>query len=160
MPAGRPPKPTAKLKLHNTYRADRRHADEPDPDVCIPKKPVFLKGPAAKEWKRITIELQQMKLISQIDMAALAGYCHAFGEVVRLEKQLVNDRKNCRLGDLIMGAKGGWVLNPLIKARNASWKMVLEFGREFGLSPVSRTRISTGQADDKNPFADFISNAG
>jgi len=180
MPAGRPRKPTAKLKLHGTNRADRRHADEPEPEICIPKKPAFLKGPAAKEWKRITVELHEQKLLSEMDLAALSGYCHAYGEVIKIDREIGKYKKRVEAarkklaedmtddGDIFIshhpaeylctGSKGGLVLNPLIKARNSAWELVLKFGREFGLSPVARTRISTGKADEQNAFLQHIKN--
>lgn len=218
--AGRPRKTTASIKLAGTYRSDRRHSDEPVPDVLIPAKPAILKGPAAKEWYRITKELAAQKIISHMDMAACAGYCHAFGEVVKLDKEIAKQKKeilamrklfveirrreNCgddqvisdketkrmvgfgfsqkevqsvtgakkkasdndKLIDslfymnhsaeyLVVGAKGGLILNPLVKARAAGWKMVLEFGREFGLSPVARTRISTGESKVNDEWGQF-----
>jgi phage terminase small subunit len=213
------------LKLRGTLRGDRRHADEPTPDICIPKKPSFLKGAAAKEWKRIAIELHTQKLLSEMDLAALAGYCHAYGEVIKIDKAIAKQKKDIEhvrkamlvrlrrdfgvdedqgqpdaksvegfgfgvkpVDDdvvgvkvkekkktweeeifllshsaeyLCTGAKGSLVLNPLIKARAAAWELVLKFGREFGLSPVARTRISTGNADDANPWlAKMKQNAG
>lgn len=217
-------KPTAQLKLAGTDRKDRRHDDEPVPDVCIPDKPAILKGPGAKEWYRITKELAAQKIISHMDMAACAGYCHAYGEVVKLDKEIARQKKNVVqmrkllseikaqvLGDdeavtvkqkkqlvgfgfsqkevqsvedckkkaknnsqlfeslfymnfsaeyLVVGAKGGLILNPLVKARAAAWKMVLEFGREFGLSPVARTRISTGESKVNDEWGEFDRNAG
>ncbi len=153
---GRPRKPTTKLKLHNTYRKDRRFADEPELDIAIPDCPSILKDAAKREWYRITVELCKQKLLSQVDMATLAGYCHAWGEVVKIDRSIQRQKKTYGGIYLTEGSSGNMVLHPLIRARESAWKLVLKFGTEFGLSPVSRTRISTSKVENKNPFVEFM----
>ncbi len=181
---GRDPKPTAKLKLAGTYRDDRRNSDEPTPDVCIPKKPRFIKGPAAKEWKEITELLAEQKLITLLDKGALAGYCYNFGEVEKLSKAIEKQKKITEKlrkkflekikeegGDesdvatysaefLVIGAKGSQIINPLKKALSAAFKQMDEFGRQFGFSPVARTRISTGKSEANDEWGEFDRNVG
>lgn len=155
-PTGRPRTPTSQLKIRGTFRSDRRDVDgEPTAPVAIPKKPVFLKKEAAKEWKRITPILAQMKCISQADMALVAAYCFEWGLYVTLCKEIKT------VGDMIETTINGHkISNPLVNIRNRAFKNMKEIATEFGLSPSARTRIKTepGQPAD-NPFAQFL-NAG
>jgi P27 family predicted phage terminase small subunit len=176
---GRPRLATNQKKLSGTLRKDRSFTDEPVPDVCIPKKPVFLKGPAAKEWDEVTQLLADQKLISLLDKAACAGYCYNYGEIEKLTKAIAKQKRTTEKlrraflkkikeegGDetdvatysaefLVIGAKGSTIINPLKKALSSAFKLMNEFGREFGLSPVARTRISTGKSEANDEWQEF-----
>jgi len=145
---GRPKTPTAQLKIHGTFRRDRRYDDEPMPEVGIPERPKFLKGPARKEWDRITPILLEMRCITDADMAMIAAYCFEWGLYATLAKKV-------KYVDLIVTTiNGNEILNPLYNARNRALKNFKELASEFGLSPSSRTRIkATTEPGKQNPFA-------
>ena len=155
---GRPKKPTAKLKIHGTYRSDRRYDSEPKPDVYVPERPKWLVGDAKKEWYRITPILAKMKCISEADLAMLAAYCFEWGLYVALARKVKVENLTT------VTDKGNEMLSPLLNARNRALKNFKEIATEFGLSPSSRTRVATNPSEEPdNPFVAMFnrkSNAG
>ena len=52
--------------------------NEPKPDAEIPDCPPELGPVAQKEWHRLSIELNKLRILTQLDRAALAAYCGAY----------------------------------------------------------------------------------
>ena len=151
---GRPRTPTTQLKLHGTYRADRRYENEPTSDSAVPPRPKFLKGEARREWDRITPILLKMRCISEADMAMIAAYCLEWGRYVALAKKV------SRVEDMVcVTANGNEILSPFYIAQIAALKNFQKLASEFGLSPSARTRIKTEpKPDEVNPFAKMLRN--
>ena len=143
---GRPRKPTAQLKIHGTYRKDRRYSAEPIPVVNIPSMPKYLKGEAATEWKRIAPLLAKMKCLTEWDRSLLAAYCFEWGVYVELCKKV-------KIKDLVITTiNGNKIHNPLLSARNKALSNLKEIATEFGLSPSSRTRLAVDEKEEENAF--------
>ena len=141
-------KPTRLKKIQGTYRADRDAGNEPEPTIEIPKCPTFLKGEARREWKRISVELEQLGLISQIDRAALAAYCSCWAQFAETEKLLQTD------GLTVVTPKGHVQQRPEVSIRRAALDQMKAYLTEFGLTPASRSRISlpANKTNAANPF--------
>ena len=84
--SGRKKLPTNIHMLKGTFRADRANPNEPTPDPHVPDAPDHLSTDALIEWERISHQLSKLGLITEIDMAALAMYCQAWGRLVKYEK--------------------------------------------------------------------------
>jgi P27 family predicted phage terminase small subunit len=144
---GRPRKTTKQLKLHGTFRKDRRFEGEPEPDTDIPERPKWLKGEAKKEWNRMTPLLAKMKCVTCWDRSMLALYCHWWGVYVMLA------RKIKKADDVVVfTTNGNEVQNPLFTAMNRASKNCKEAAMEFGLSPVARTRLNVEKKEHENAF--------
>src|SRR3990167_682586 len=123
------------------------------PRVEIPDCPAHLDGEARAEWERIAPHLQSLGLISQIDRAALAAYCDAWGEYVWAATRIAAlngaDRKEKRVAD-ITGERGRiWdtpsgykQISVLQQIRNRALEMLTKFLAEFGMSPSARSRVT------------------
>lgn len=133
--------------------------DEFRPEVEIPDFPSWIWPEAKKEWKRISVELERYGLVSRLDRAALVLYCQAWAKMVWAERMLTRSMKaadDARAiaeaagqeytgGDgLMVKTAGGnftyshhWVVG---KHAAAEVKRYLDL---FGLSPSSRTRVTT-----------------
>ena len=142
MPGPRP-KPTvlkiAEKKARGTL--DRPLGkNEPKPDVSIPKCPELIKGDpvAYKEWKRLSVELKRLGLITTIDLAALLCYCQAFSDLHRAVRRIKLE------GSIITTATGAIKPHPAVGQKNESMKLLRQFIAEFGLSPAARARVSVG----------------
>ena len=59
-----------------------------NPPVEIPACPGHLNEHGKKEWRRITVELEEVGLISRLDRAALSIYCQTWGRLVLAEQAL------------------------------------------------------------------------
>lgn len=91
---GRPPKPTA-LKLAEGNRGKRRaNPAEPKPNLLdrIPPPPPHLNEDGASEWRRIAHQLQELGLLTDLDLSPLVAYCASFARFLRAEQQLHKDR--------------------------------------------------------------------
>ena len=75
---GRKPKPTALKVLEGNPGGRPLNPNEPKPAKKAPRCPAWLEDEAKKEWKRMGKTLEQMGLLTEMDMAAFAGYCQAY----------------------------------------------------------------------------------
>lgn len=132
---GRKPKPTSVKELEGNPGKRALNRAEPKPPSVVPDCPEHLQGPARTEWKRITAELLKLKLIAQVDRAALAAYCMAWGDMVKATNKLKKE------GEVIISDKGGMYQNPWVSIRNSAMERVLKISAEFGMTPSSRTRV-------------------
>ncbi len=114
---------------------------EPKPIVAIPECPQHLVGPARTEWKRATVELATLKIISKVDRAALTAYCMAWGQLVQASNKLKKE------GEVIISDKGGMYQNPWVAIRNRAMDQVVKISAEFGMTPASRARVKTEEPD-------------
>lgn len=133
--------------------------DEFRPEVEIPDFPSWIWPEAKKEWKRIGFELERYGLVSKLDRAALVLYCQAWAKMVWAERMLARAMKAAdeardlaeKAGEIYTGGDGlmiktangnftyshHWVVG---KHAAAEVKRYLDL---FGLSPSSRTRVTT-----------------
>lgn len=91
----RGPKPQSnvvKLLRGNPGRRTLDLSDGVQPEVAVPSIPAHLSKEARKEWKRITVELESLGLISRLDRAALAIYCQTWARLVQAEIELEKRR--------------------------------------------------------------------
>lgn len=161
MPAGRPPKPT-KLKILTGNPGKRPLNDrEPMPAVEAPKMPAWLSRRAKDEWRRIVPILLNLGLLTRVDLAALVGYCQSFAEVEEATRIL--NREGRIIERDIYSRNGDWVgtakeLHPAVKLQHEASNRVKAFLTEFGLSPMTRTRVKTigGEKPAADPAEQFL----
>ena len=148
--AGRKKIPTKLKVLKGTQRADRINDGEPMPDPNIPDAPDFLSKDALIEWGRITAQLSKLGLLTDLDMAALALYCQAWGRIVQYEK-IVAEK-----GELYETQNGNIQLSPAMWVVNKAYEQVYKFLSEFGMSPASRAKVSVKDSGNKkDKWGDF-----
>lgn len=132
---GRKPTPTA-LKLLTGNPGKRPvNTTEPNPPSIAPDCPEHLSAEAKQEWARISIQLLDLGLLTQLDRSALAAYCQAYGRWVAAELQID------RTSEIVKTIKGNSVQNPWLWVANRALDQMKDFLTEFGLTPVSRCRI-------------------
>ncbi len=116
------------------------------PKVELPACPAFLGQMARQEWKRIAPHLRTAGLVTQLDRAALAGYCQAWGEWAQLELRCRDLLKDKGADGLIDRTPSGYrQVSALAQARDRAFDRMLRSAREFGLSPASRIQSTAGQ---------------
>jgi P27 family predicted phage terminase small subunit len=137
--------------------------DAIQPEVAIPGCPSHLLPEARKEWKRITPQLEKLRVITHLDRSALSVYCQAYGRWVQAEQKLK------ALGDdglIDMTPSGYRQISVWLQISNRAAEQMHKFMTEFGLTPSSRSRVSqaaeAGQVDlfggeqvDKSPARFF-----
>lgn len=141
-----PPRKPTKLKiLQGTTRKDRMVENEPEPENKIPSPPSHLNKTAVCEWERISVELFRLGLLSEIDRSALAGYCEAYSLWVEAceYKNEMAQKDPSNKGLLDTTSNMNVIQAPIVGIINQSRKAMKDFLVEFGMSPASRTRVSS-----------------
>jgi phage terminase small subunit len=129
-----------------------------NPEVEIPNCPKHLWPEAKKEWKRVSIELEQYGLISKLDRASLSLYCQAWARLVWAETMMTRAMNIAEAGRAAAEAEGkGWTGGDgiMVPSPNGSlvyshhWVVQRRAAQEvhwylqsFGMSPSSRGRVS------------------
>lgn len=137
-----------------------------NPRVEIPKCPLHLSADAKAEWKRLGPQLEELGLISGLDLAVFAMYCQAYGRWVFAEKRIreLNDQaersaKEIRSqgGDAPEGDARrfpGFVQKTpseyeqqsiWLQVSNKALEQTLKLASEFGLSPSMRARVTASR---------------
>ena len=134
---GRRPKPTRLKMLTGNPGKRRLNEDEPRPDANIPECPPEL-GPVARtEWDRLVDELAVLRMLTNLDRAALAAYCGAYAlwadATVQIEKY----------GAMIKSPTGFPIQSPYLSIVNRQAEIMMRIASEFGFTPASRSRIAT-----------------
>ena len=103
--------------------------------------------PTAKaEWKRLARYLHDLGIISELDRAALAAYCQAYGRWVEAERKLKETPH-------LLRTPAGYVQpSPWLAISNKNVELMHKFMSELGLSPVSRSRVSTTTSLGPKPW--------
>ena len=141
---GPKPRPDELKALEGEPNKDRYNPSRPKPPVSRPTYPAFLSGQAKAEWRRICPELEALGLLSQVDRAALAAYCQAFGRWAQAEKKLAELGKMSpdQMAFLYKTTNGNLIINPLLSVANKAAEQMHKFLAEFGMTPASRQRLS------------------
>lgn len=114
--------------------------------VQIPECPAHLNTAARGEWARIAPLLLAAGLITELDRAALAAYCQAWGEWALLEKRIKQLTAEKGADALIDVTPSGYKqVAALAQARDRALDRMLRFAKEFGLTPASRIQATAGQ---------------
>jgi P27 family predicted phage terminase small subunit len=134
---GRKPIPTRlKLMAGNPGKRPINH-NEPQPAVAFPSCPAEL-GPVARaEWERLTPELGELGLLTNLDRAALAAYCGAYALWAEATAAIH------KYGTMVKAPSGYPMQSPYIGLANRQAELMIRLSAEFGFTPASRSRIST-----------------
>jgi len=146
---GRRPKPTA-LKLREGNPGGRAlNRREPKPVISVPSCPAHLSPSAKAEWKRLAHQLETLGILNQLDRAAFAGYCQAYGRWVEAERKL-------RETPILLRTPAGYVQpSPWLAIANRQLELMHRFMGELGLSPASRSRVAAFPSLTPKPWEDF-----
>jgi len=133
------------------------------PSVEIPKAPKTLTKEAREEWERIAPHLAQLGLVSQIDRAALAAYCTAWGDYEWAERRIAELNKVARAtGDKTGDAgrigktpSGYLQISVQMQIRNRALEFMAKFLAEFGMSPAARTRVTPSDTAGQGSLPGF-----
>jgi P27 family predicted phage terminase small subunit len=146
---GRKPKPTY-LKLLNGNPGKRAlNEQEPKPEAALPTPPAELCEDAKLEWERVAPLLHQLGTLCEIDRAALAAYCQAYGRWLKAERAIaiMAERDQLTSGLMIKTTNGNPIQNSLVGIANRAMVDMVRYAAEFGMTPSARSRIA------KDPFA-------
>jgi len=145
---GRKPKPTVLKELEGNPGKRSLNEFEPKPHKRAPKCPPWLDAEAKKEWKRVAKQLEELGILTEVDMAAFAGYCEAYARWKEAEEFI------SKHGTIVKTPSGYWQQVPHVSIAQTYLKIMIKFCEQFGLTPSSRSRIVSdkGTADVNDPM--------
>ena len=163
---GRPPKPTALRLLSETPETKRkRHTfDDIQPDSAIPKTPKILTGEARKEWNRVTKQLHQYGLISELDVQVLVTYCVA----VQMRKSMYSIIQKAEIetedGQTLTGEAAYFYGRnsqtcPEYKAMTQANEQISKIASMFGMTPCSRVGMRITKPEEPSELEKMIAEA-
>ena len=123
--AGRKPKPTAVKKLEGNPGKRKLNTKELVPAKGMPACPDWLMPEAKKKWERLAKLMNQMGVLTEVDMAAFAAYCQSYARWREAQEHITSG------GSTFETDKG------------------YQAASEFGLTPSSRSRIVVGNGKVK-----------
>ena len=132
---GRKPKPTALKELEGNPGKRQLNMNEPKPIAKAPTCPKWLEDEAKKEWKRLAKKMEQLGVLTEVDMAAFAGYCQAYARWKAAEEFI------SKHGAIVKTPSGYWQQVPQVSIAQQYLKDMQKLAEQFGLTPASRSRI-------------------
>ena len=132
---GRKPTPTAIKELEGNPGKRPLNKKEPKPTKKAPPCPKWLEPEAKKEWRRLAKKMEQLGVLTEVDMAAFAGYCQAYARWKEAEEFITQHGS-------ILRTKSGYVQPvPQVSIAQTYLKIMNRFAEQFGLTPAARSRI-------------------
>lgn len=144
---GRKPTPTAIKELEGNPGKRPLNSSEPKPVKKAPSCPKWLEGEAKKEWRRLAKQMEAIGILTEVDMAAFAGYCQAYARWKEAEEFITQH------GSIVKTPSGYWQQVPQVSIAQTYLKIMNKFAEQFGLTPSSRSRI-IADADSRNNAGD------
>jgi len=149
---GRPATPTVLKVLNGNPGKRPLNQDEPKPKPVMPPCPKVLKGEALAEWERMSVKLQELGLLTEIDNAALAAYCQCYARWMQAEEFLEkysHDTNGNFNGFMIKTTSGYLQQLPQVSIAQRYAKLMSDYLGKFGLSPADRAGLVTPNAPEK-----------
>lgn len=138
-------KPAAVHRLNGTYRKDRHGGQVEAPMIGgMPDAPEAMNERARYWWSIKVIDLKDMGLLYRCDMEMLEKYCQLLAEM-DAARTIMNELTNSRADETLR--------DKLIRRHNEALRYALLMVREFGFTPLARTKLKAG--DTKPELDEF-----
>ena len=141
---GRKPKPTGIKQLEGNPGKRKLNEHESTPEKKAPSCPKWLEPEARKEWKRLAKKMEQMGILTEVDMAAFAGYCQAYARWKDAEEFISQH------GTIVKTPSGYWQQIPQVSIAQTYLKIMNKTAEQFGLTPSARSRIIADSVGKRN----------
>lgn len=147
---GRKPKPTAIKVLEGNPGKRNLNTLEPKPIAKAPRCPAWLEDEAKKEWKRIAKQLENLGILTEIDMTSFAAYCQAYARWKEAEEFISQH------GTIVKTPSGYWQQVPQVSIAQTYLKLMNKCCEQFGLTPSARSRIIDQNQDKQNDEMELL----
>lgn len=137
---GRKPVPTAMKVIRGNPGRRPLNAHEPQPQAPVDlTPPAWLQEDAKIEWADKAPMLQRLGLLTEADLDAFCLYCQTFARWKAAEKKLLE------FGMVIKSSShnGFPIVSPYLQIANKAQQQATRMLIEFGLTPSSRSRVTT-----------------
>jgi P27 family predicted phage terminase small subunit len=127
--------------MRGTFRKDRAARNEMVVPEGAPDIPEWLDKEGRAEWARVVPILEALRVLTLLDRGILANYCAAWSLCVQATRIYTRE-------GLAPKAKRGSKMarpHPMVKVATEARAQALRLAAEFGLTPSSRSRVSTAE---------------
>ncbi|WP_069649648.1 phage terminase small subunit P27 family [Caloranaerobacter ferrireducens] len=104
------------------------------------KAPKWLSKEAKKEFNRIAKELQEIGLLTNVDIDMLAAYCDAYTEYQKCTK--IIEEEGLMVEYTNKAAETNKVPHPLLTKKKQLFEQMKSIAGEFGLTPSARAKLA------------------
>lgn len=129
--------------LAGTFRKDRAPTEDVEFKLAsgVPDRPEWLTGEAAVEWDLLVADPGVARVLAKADRLGLAALCDALSTWRAAAKILASEGLTMSFEK---GEGSGLYSQqrPEVSIAHQSRKQVMDFLREFGLTPSSRSKVS------------------
>ena len=115
---GRKPTPTAIKELEGNPGKRPMNSAEPKPEKKAPPCPKWLEPEAKKEWRRLSKQLEQIGVLTEVDQAAFASYCQAYARWKEAEEFITQH------GTIVKTPSGYWQQVPQVSIAQTYLKIM------------------------------------
>lgn len=160
-------KPTHLHMIHGTYRADRANSNEPvvDPSTGAPNAPTHLNKYGKRKWSELAPLLVGGRIMTDLDWTSLEILCEVYGQYREAQYAVYHytdedgRRRKRTLAEYMEGRTAQTQTEyGAMKNAIATYKSLME---QFGLSPASRSRVSTVEQDTPaDPMTELLERRG
>ena len=113
--------------------------------------PYLARAEAKKEWKRLAKQLEELGILTEVDMTSFAGYCQAYARWKEAEEFITKH------GTIVKTPSGYWQQVPQVSIAQTYLKTMGKFCEQFGLTPSSRSRLSVdGGSEIDDPMEKML----
>lgn len=158
-PRGPKPRPTHLKVVEGNPGKRKLNTKEVQPRAIIPTPPAQLVGEAAEEWDRMAQTLFNLGILTEVDRAALAAYCEAYGRWAdALDAQAAirkRDPENPSAGFVITTSTGNMIQHPLVGIVRRAGADMVRYAAEFGMTPSARVRLGSPDPSGEDPGDKF-----
>ena len=149
---GRKSTPSNILQLRGgTAHSHRPPRDaEPRPPEKMPPCPKHLDKMARKEWRRAGKVLQTIGLLTDLDMAVLAGYCDGYSQWAEATAQVQKG------GTVYKRPDGSPGLSPYLRVAREAYDRMMKAAVLIGMSPSSRASLRVEKPKPKGKVESFM----
>jgi len=144
------PSKIAQIRGGSEYTHRPMNSKEPKPPERLPRCPKHLDKAAKKEWKRAGKVLQDIGLITDLDVAVFAGYCDAYAQWAEATKKIHTSAMVYKKAD------GTPVLNPYLRVAREAFDRMMKAAVLLGLSPSSRASLKVEKPKPQNKVEKFM----
>ena len=137
MQPGRKPKPTAIKELEGNPGHRKMNQNEPKPRRKAPPCPKWLNEDARKEWRRLSKALEDLGILTELDMTTFANYCEAFSRWKEASEFLT------QRGLFYITPSGYPQQFPQVTIAQNYAKLMSRLAEQMGLTPSARSRITS-----------------
>ncbi len=144
---GPAPKPTVLKVLEGNPGKQKLNTQEPQPSPPpkVPQPPKRLLPEARKEWRRLAKPMVALGLLTEVDTTAFAELCQNYAYYLAADEAILKDGAAGAV-QMQQSATGYIQQHPLLSLRRQYYETWRKGLADFGLTPASRSRLTTGGA--------------